>query len=544
MKIRPATLAISSCFFSGILLNAAIVNAQHGGHGAIPANQVGSEYVSFATSCSPAVTEDFNRGVALLHSFWFSEAINTFNQVLATDTDCAIAYWGVALGHWGNPFAGQRNTAQLARGQATMALALTTGAPDARETAYIKAVGELFADDQPQTHYQRTVAYENAMARLVQQYPQDTEAKIFYALAVNQTAQPTDLTYSQQLKAAGILEPLFENNPNHPGLAHYIIHAYDHPPLAARALAAAERYASLAPDAPHALHMPSHTFTRVGMWQDSVDTNLRSAEIARRDNDAGSELHALDYQTYAYLQMSQDNAASHVVTRAVQLIESVDITAVGASQAGAFAIAAIPARFALERGDFHQAANLEVIPSDLPHTQAMTHFARALGATRGGNPSAATDDINMLAELRGRAEARHDAYWAQQIDIQWRIASAWAAFASDQREQGINLMMTAADIEDGTDKASVTPGPLAPARELLGVMLLDADRPELALQAFEATLQKEPNRLLTLHGAALAADASGDKAVARRYFEQLLQVASSADTERTELIQARRYLEE
>ena len=544
MKIRPSTTSISCCFLSVVLLNAAQVNAQHGDHGAIPANQVGSEYVSFATSCSPAVTEDFNRGVAMLHSFWFSEAINTFNKVLATDTDCAIAYWGVALGHWGNPFGGQRNSAQLARGQTTMALALTTGAPDARETAYIRAVGELFADDQPQTHYPRTVAYENAMARLVQQYPQDTEAKIFYALAVNQTAQPTDLAYSQQLKAAGILEPLFENNPNHPGLAHYIIHAYDHPPLASRALAAAQRYASLAPDAPHALHMPSHTFTRVGMWQDSVDTNLRSAEIARRDNDAGSELHALDYQTYAYLQMAQDSAASFVVSRAAQLIESVDITAVGATQAGAFAIAAIPARYALERGDFLQAANLQVIHSDLPHTQAMTHFARALGATRGGNPTAAIDDINMLAELRSRAESRRDVYWAQQIDIQWRIASAWAAFASDQREQGINLMMTAADIEDGTDKSAVTPGPLAPARELLGVMLLDAGRPELALQAFESTLRKEPNRLLTLYGAALAADASGDKAAARRYFEQLLQVTSSADTVRAELVQARRYLEE
>lgn len=542
MKIRPSTTAISCCFLSVVLLNAAQVNAQHGDHGAIPANQVGSEYVSFATSCSPAVTEDFNRGVAMLHSFWFSEAINTFNQVLATDADCAIAYWGVAMGHWGNPFAGQRNSAQLARGQTTMALA--TGAPDARESSYIKAVGELFADDQPQTQYSRAVAYENAMERLVQQYPHDTEAKIFYALAVNQTAQPTDLAYSQQLKAAGILEPLFEYNPNHPGLAHYIIHAYDHPPLAARALAAAQRYASLAPDAPHALHMPSHTFTRVGMWQDSVDTNLRSAEIARRDNDAGSELHALDYQTYAYLQMAQDSAASHVVSRAAQLIESVDITAVGATQAGAFAIAAIPARFALERGDFHQAASLQVIPSDLPHTQAMTHFARALGAVRGGNPSAAIDDIDMLAELRSVAESRQDAYWAQQIDIQWRIASAWAAFASDQREQGINLMMTAADIEDDTDKSAVTPGPLAPARELLGVMLLDAGRPELALQAFESTLRKEPNRLLTLYGAALAADASGDKTGARGYFEQLLQITGSANTERFELLEARRYLEE
>lgn len=540
MNIRLATLAISSCF----LLSATASTAQHGEHGAIPANQVGSEYVSFSTSCSPAVAAEFNRGVALIHSFWFSEAINTFNGVLHDDPECAIAYWGIALGHWGNPFAGQRNTAQLARGQATMAQARATGSPNTREQAYIDAVGELFASDQPSAHHERTVAYENAMAQLVEQYPDDKEAKIFYALAVNQTALPTDQTYAQQLKAAGILEPLFEENPNHPGIAHYIIHAYDHPPLAERALAAAQRYASLAPDAPHALHMPSHTFTRVGMWQDSVDTNLRSAAIARQDNDAGSELHALDYQTYAYLQMAQDNAAAEVVSRANELIGLVDITAVGATQAGAFAIAAIPARYALERGDFAQAADLTVIPSDLPHTQAMTHFARALGAARSGNPSAAADDINMLGELRSRAEARRDDYWAQQIDIQWRIASAWAAFASDQREQGISLMMTAADIEDGTDKAAVTPGPLAPARELLGVMLLEAGRPELALEAFESTLRKEPNRFHTLHGAAHAADAAGDRAAAQRYFRQLLQVSSSADTDRAELNQARRYLGE
>lgn len=540
MNIKLATLAISSCF----LLNATATTAQHGEHGAIPANQVGSEYVSFSTSCNPAVAAEFNRGVALIHSFWFSEAINTFNGVLHDDPECAIAYWGIALGHWGNPFAGQRNTAQLARGQATMARARATGSPNAREQAYIDAVGQLFASDQPSAHYERTVAYEHAMAQLVQQYPDDKEAKIFYALAINQTAQPTDQTYAQQLKAAGILEPLFEENPNHPGIAHYIIHAYDHPPLAERALAAAQRYASLAPDAPHALHMPSHTFTRVGMWQDSVDTNLRSAAIARQDNDAGSELHALDYQTYAYLQMAQDNAAADVVSRANELIGLVDITAVGATQAGAFAIAAIPARYALERGDFAQAANLTVIPSDLPHTQAMTHFARALGAARSGNPAAAADDINMLAELRSLAEARRDDYWAQQIDIQWRIASAWAAFASDRREQGISLMMTAADIEDGTDKAAVTPGPLAPARELLGIMLLEAGRPELALEAFEATLRKEPNRFHTLHGAARAADAAGDRATAQRYFQQLLQVSSSADTDRAELNQARRYLGE
>jgi hypothetical protein len=534
--LKPLMLFGTSC--------ALAQQEEHGSHAMMSTNQVGSEYIEFAISCDHAVADEFNRGVALIHSFWFSEAINTFNNVLREDPDCAIAHWGIALGHWGNPFAGQRNAAQLARGQATMTLARATGSPDAREKAYIEAVGELYASDQPSAHYERTVAYENAMAQLVQQYPDDKEAKIFYALAVNQTALPSDQTYSQQLKAAGILEPLFEENPNHPGIAHYIIHAYDHPPLAERALDAAHRYATLAPDAPHALHMPSHTFTRVGMWQESVDTNLRSAEIARQDNDAGSELHALDYQTYAYLQMAQDNAASAVVDHATQLISEVDITAVGATQAGAFAIAAIPARYALERGDYTQAANLVVIPADTPHTQAITHFARALGAARSGNPAAAASDIDMLAELRARAEARQDAYWAQQIDIQWRIANAWVAFASDQREQGISLMRVAAEIEDGTDKAAVTPGPLAPARELLAAMLLESERPELALQEFESTLRKEPNRFRALHGAAQAAAAAGDKNTAQRYYRDLLRIAGNADTDRPELQQARRYLED
>jgi predicted Zn-dependent protease len=512
----------------------------HGSHATASADQIGSENVSFATSCSPATSDNFNRGVALVHSFWFAEAINAFNAVLAEDANCAIAHWGIALSHWGNPFAGQRNAAQLARGQATVASALNTGSPDNREKMYISAVAELFSDTQGSTQGARTVAYENAMAAVVEQYPDDMEAKIFYALAVNQTASPNDKSYAQQLKAAEILEPLFMQYPNHPGLAHYIIHAYDHPPLAERALNAARRYASLAPDAPHALHMPSHTFTRVGMWQESVDTNLRSAQIARESSTAGEELHALDYQVYAYLQMAQDQKALEVVQRAQALIEQVDITAVGATQAGAFAIAAIPARYALERGDFAAAARLDVIPADsTPHTQALTHFARALGAARIGQLDAAAQDVSMLAELREHARARQDTYWTEQIDIQHQAASAWLDFATGDREEGIRLMSAAADIEDATDKAAVSPGPMAPARELLGMMLLEAGRPAEALTALEATLAKEPNRFLTLSAAAQAADAVGDSNKARQYYQQLLSVAATADNERPALQQAR-----
>ena len=393
-------------------------------HGTPPADEIGGSNVSFNTSCHANTTENFNRGVALVHSFWFAEAIKTFEEVLAVDPDCAMAHWGITLSHWSNPFAGQRNAAQLARGEVAIADALATGSPTARESAYINAVAHLFSDNQPGTQPARTQAYESAMEQLVESYPDDEEAQIFYALAVNQNASPNDKTYARQLKAAQILEPLFMKYPNHPGLAHYIIHAYDHPPLAEKALNAARRYASLAPAVPHALHMPSHTFTRVGLWQESIETNQRSADTARQSSTAGEELHALDYQTYAYLQLAQDNAAAAVVERALALTEQVNVTAVGATAAGAFAIAAIPARYALERGDFSAAAALSVNPATTPHTAAISHFARAIGAARSGNPGAAATDIDMLAELREQLRARQDTYWTEQVDIQWHVANA------------------------------------------------------------------------------------------------------------------------
>jgi len=518
------------------------VAAQPEEHGAASTSQVGSANVEFQTSCAASTTDDFNRAVALMHSFWFAEAIDSFNAILNQDGNCAIAHWGIALSHWGNPFAGQRNEQQLQRGQTAVTMARNTGSPTERETAYIEAVAQLFSDNQPANQYQRTVAYENAMQALVETYPDDMEGRIFYALAINQNAQASDKTYAQQLRAAEILEPLFEQHPNHPGLAHYIIHAFDHPPLAERALNAAQVYASLAPDAPHALHMPSHTFTRVGMWQESVDTNLRAAQAARNDADVGSELHALDYLTYAYLQMGQDNAAADVVERAVSLTEQVNITAVGATQAGAFAIAAIPARYALEREDFAAAANLSVNPAETPHTQAMTHFARAVGAARSGDLNAASEDIDMLAALKQRAEQNRDAYWSEQIDIQLQVAKAWVTFIQGEHDLGIAQLRAAAEIEDGTDKSAVSPGPLAPSRELLGMMLLDGGHPELALAEFKATMQKEPNRFLALKGAAQAAHDAGDTETAHGYYQDLLRVAATADSDRMALRRARAYL--
>ncbi len=528
-----------SVLLVGSLLVPTSVSAQHDQHAAGSPDEVGSASVQFATSCAPAVEADVNRAVALLHSFWFAQAIQAFNGVLGNDPSCAMAHWGIALSEWGNPFAGLRAPQQLERGGAAIQRALKTGSPTPRERGYIEAAAELFTDSSAATQRARTVAYEQAMERVARANPDDMEAQIFYALAANQTAQPTDQAYTQQLKAAGILEPLFATHPTHPGLAHYIIHAYDHPPLAEKALGAARRYASLAPAAPHALHMPSHTFTRVGSWKESIETNQRSAEAARRSSGGGEELHALDYQAYGYLQLAQDKMAAAIRTRALDLVQGADGIAIGAVGAGAYAIAAIPARYALERGDWIDAASLPVRPANTPYTEAISHFARALGAARSGAPAAAAPDIERLATLRDTLRERNDAYWAEQVDIQRRVALAWVAFAEGRRDEGLTQMRAAADAEDGTDKSAVSPGPLAPARELLGYMLLEAGRAREALGEFEATIRKEPNRFRGLYGAGRAAELAGDRGRAVGFYRQLIEIAGDADTERPELRHAR-----
>ena len=525
---------------AALLALPASVFAQHDHAGT---NQVGSDSVSFLTSCAPALRQDFNRAVALLHSFWFAQAIAAFDGVAAKDPACAMAHWGVALSRWGNPFAGLRSPQQIELGRAAIQRAQTTGKPTPRERAYIDAAALLFSSGDASTQRARTLAYEQAMERLVQQFPGDMEARIFYALAANQTAVASDKKYSQQLKAAAILEPLFKEHPKHPGLAHYIIHAYDHPPLAEKALAAARSYASLAPSVPHALHMPSHTFTRVGMWKESIETNRRSAEAALKENANAEALHAMDYQAYAYLQLAQDSEANRVAGEARTAAARLDPNATGAAApgvAGVYASAAIPARYALERGAWAEAAVLSPRPSAFPHTDAIIHFARALGAARSGNPKAAAADVEQLSALRDKLKTMQDAYWAEQVDIQRQIAIAWMTFAEGDKARGIELLRAAAAAEDATDKSAVSPGPLAPARELLGYMLLEAERPAEALVEFEATIKKEPNRFRGLSGGARAAEAAGQRARAVALYTQLLEVAGESN--RPELQQARNFL--
>jgi Tfp pilus assembly protein PilF len=498
--------------------------------------------VSFETSCSPAVKTRFNEAVALLHSFWFQESRDIFNDVLKQDPNCAIAHWGVALTYWGNPFAGQRSPQVIANGKGAIDKALATGSPSLREKGYIDAVGILFSSNDVTTQRQRVLDYEKAMGRLSVANKTDVEARIFWALSIAQAASPTDKTYARNLQAAEMLETMFKTMPKHPGLAHYIIHAYDVPVLAPKALPAARSYAGIAPVVPHALHMPSHTFTRVGYWKESVDSNTKSAEVAEKTNGIGEAMHARDYMTYAFLQMGMDTQAKENVGHATRLA-AIGSGTQGAAGAGpnTFALAAIPARFAMERQQWAEAAMLEPRPAPgTPYTEAITYFARAIGKARAGRPVEAASDIDKLAQLRDREIEMKDEYWASQVDIQRRGAEAWVMFAQNRKDAAIAQMRETANMEDLTDKAAVTPGPLAPARELLGYMLLENNQPKEALVEFEAVMKKEPNRFLAIWGAAKAAEGAKQSAKAKTLYKQLVDMCKDAGTERPELQYARK----
>lgn len=490
--------------------------------------------VHFAVSCNRPAQSDFNHAVALLHSFEFSRAIEKFDGVLRDDPTCAMAYWGIALAAWSNPFApGQKDEAQLQLGRQSAARGRELRAGTDRERAYLAAVSRLYADFASTPQQQRLHAYRDAMGVVAGQYPDDHEAQIFYALALAVAEDPGDKTYADRLKAGAILEKLFAAEPTHPGLAHYIIHAYDVPALAGRAVVAARRYASIAPDAPHALHMPSHTFTRLGYWQESIDSNIAAAAAARRLGQAAEELHASDYETYAYLQTGQDEAAARIVDSLPEIAARFDPKALligaGPPAAGYFALAAIPARYALERRDWQQAEGLPLSETPFPHADAMTWFARGLGAGRLGHLAAADRATAALRQIQERLSKANESYWAQQVNIQATAVSAWSALAAGRKAEALRQMELAADMEDRTEKSAVTPGPLAPARELLGEMLLAMYEPGKALAQFEATLQKEPRRLRSLYGAAHAARLSGDRELSSRYFRELLAVCAHAD---------------
>jgi tetratricopeptide (TPR) repeat protein len=505
--------------------------------------------VNFPTSCSPAVQANFGRAVALLHSFWFTHAIRGFDAVAQADPTCGIAHWGAAVAWLGNPLAGAPTPRGLQEGSAAAARAKATGAKTQRELDYIAAIDVFYKDHATVDHRTRALAYEKAMEALARKYPQDGEAAIFYALALNITLNPNDKSYANQLKAAGILEPVFAAQPDHPGVAHYLIHSYDFPPIAPKGVPAARRYASIAPSAPHALHMPSHIFTRLGYWQESIDTNRRSAEAARDELreaklEAGSynALHAWDYVVYAALQLAKDGEARAVVEE-IRRLDKLD----SEQFAAAFAFAAIPARYALERRQWAEAVELPLHPASLswpkfPQAESVHWFARGLGAARGGNPAAAQQALARLQALHGGLVAAKNAYWAEQAEIQGLGVAGWLARAEGRNDEAVRLLRQAADREDGTEKHPVTPGAIQPAREMLGELLLDLGRPAEALAEFEASQKIDPNRLHGLAGAARAAELAGDRAKAKRYYEALIDLTKTADSPRPEIARARAFV--
>ena len=488
--------------------------------------------VTFSTSCSLSVQPQFNRAVALMHSFQFGDAIQGFHSVLSADPQCAIADWGIALSSWGNPFAGFKSPAQLSQGLQAVEQGRAIAAHTEREQAYLDAVAHLYVDSNHIDQATRLLAYEHAMATVSAAYPDDIEATIFYALALASSADPSDKTYAKQLRAGALLENLFVKYPNHPGLAHYIIHAYDEPALAPRAAEAARRYGEIAPSTPHALHMPSHTFTRIGDWQSSIDTNISSAAAARAADQPADVLHASDYMVYAYLQTAQDKAAKRLVELSAQTFITFDpshVTGAAPASAAYFAHAAIPARYCLERQAWADAIKLEPFASPFPYADAITYFTRGLGAAHLKDGPGVQQAIHSLEQIRDKLAQMKEDYWANQIDIQRQELAAMLLFVAGHQVDALAGMRLAVELEDKTETASITPGPLKPAREMLGEILLQLNQPADALREFQATLRKEPNRFWSLYGSAEAAKQAGDHEKATLYFQELLTVAKRAD---------------
>jgi len=507
--------------------------------------------VEFPVSC--AAQPEFNRAVALLHSFWFLPANKAFRDIAAKDPSCGMAWWGVAMVTLGNPLAGPPSPQGLKVGLEAADKAKAAGAKTERERDYIAAIDLFYRDADKIPHRQRALAYEQAMERLAAKYPQDGEAKIFYALALNITLDPADKSYKNQLKAAAMLEQVLAAQPEHPGVAHYLIHSYDFPPIATKGLGAAKRYSKIAPDSPHALHMPSHIFTRVGHWKESIESNRASAAAAMKEYAAqpsgaavSNAYHGYDYMAYAHLQLGQDKAAK-ALTEEIVKIRKIDFTHSIGVIAAPYAIAAIPVRYVLEREQWAEAAKLEVPVVELPwenfpQTSAIVAFGRGLGAARSKDVTTAEAALAQLRIQRDALKSMKQGYWENQVAIQIAVVEAWIKFAGGKSEDAIAAMRAAAEAEDKTEKHPVTPGPILPARELLGDMLLEAGNAKEALAAYEHSMQVEPNRFRGLAGAARAAEAAGEKAKAKQYYERLLALAADGDGDRPVLKHARAFV--
>lgn len=488
----------------------------------------------FKTSCNEVAQRRFDRGMRYQHSYWYTQAKEVFEETLKADPNCAIAYWGIAMTLLDNPH-NAIPRANLAPGLAAIQKAKAMSAKTERERDYIDALLLMYADHDKLSHRQRISAFRDAQDKIAAKYPDDDEAKIAYAITLNTSADPNDKTYAQQSKGAALLEPISLRQPRHPGVTHYLIHLYDYPATAGKGLDAANRYAAIAPAAPHAQHMPSHIYTRVGYWKQSIDSNTASVKAAKAEKSVGNYLHAQDYMVYAHLQLGQDGQARVVMDDMMKETEF-KATISGAD----YALAASPARYAVERGDWNAASQLSVRPSTFNYVMAISHFARALGAARSGKPEAAKADIDKLAELSTKLREAKDVYWSEIVDIQRQVAAAWVLHAEGKYDEALKAMSAAADAEDKTEKHAVTPGPLAPARELYGEMLLNRGMAKEALAAFEATKAKEPNRLRGFLGAAQAAEKLGDKDTAKANYEKLIKL--TGPSERPEVKAAYQFL--
>lgn len=493
--------------------------------------------VHFDISCNAAAQRAFNRAVAILHSFFYPEAVKTFTRVTEIDPSCAMGYWGIAMSWW-YPLWYPPAKEAFAQGKTAADKAADIGGRTERERAYIGAIGMFYANAEQKEHKARTLDYEHAMEQLHRSYPDDLEAAAFYALALQATADPNDKTYASQLKSAGILEPVFAAVPDHPGAAHYLIHAYDYPELAPRALVAARRYGQIAPTMPHALHMPSHTYIAVGMWQESIQSNLAAGAAARGQGWVQEELHTMDYLAYAYVQGAQGDAAKAVVDR----LATMEVDDKARTLPVDYALAAAPARLALEQHRWRDAAALVPRPSRFPATRALTHYAPALGAAHTGAIDDASAALHELTLVRDALTEAKQEYWAKQVEVQRQTAQAWLAWAKGDADAAVTLMRSAADLEDSTYKHPITPGQLLPARELLGDLLLELRRPSQALVEYEASLHLTPNRFNGLYGAAQAAELAGDRDKAAEYYRRLLAACEKADSERQEVQRARLFL--